>query len=299
MRIFLASVLMFLLIAPKGSQGCSILFHKLIVKQSNTESKAATISDVIAESDCNTKTQERALKVLEGFNTNVSTKYLQSAFPNELANVTALTPDEVSVVPVENLLSSNLNIPKDAIFKNTTVLGKNRLFSISSNSSFVLKCHECTNGGTKEISLSTDINGERNTIWINTKLLLKTKALIATDNLNVTKSNLSKDDVVSQTIFTEHPEDYFNNAETISFYKLGRSIPANAPLISRELIPVAIVKPNIAARLKFKSSNLLLSGSAMPQKTGTIGETIPLRNMKTNKIIYGTVTGYNEVEILL
>jgi len=224
---------------------------------------------------------------------------LSEAFKSEIPKeISLISPIETSIIDGNKFINEKISLPNDGIISNIRSLDKREVIHPSATETVTAACVNCTNSTTTS-EIKINLEGSSQTFWFVADILYKANILVATQNIDVMTQSLNSELFTKVSRNVQHPDQYFSNLEQLKFYKLSGTLTAGAPLETRKLVPILLVTPGIASKVIINNENLKLSSSAIPLRSGKLNEMIPLRQTKSQRTIYGRVTGANEVTVEL
>ncbi len=133
-------------------------------------------------------------------------------------------------------------------------------------------------------------------IWATVKITVPCKRVIATTTIKQEIPITEAD--VQEEAYDGFPSETCNTGIAAVLGKVAtRTISANAPILRSVLAAPASVLKGDQAVAVYRDSAVWLSLPVIAERNGRIGETIPVRNPSSQKILFGRVTGDGKVLI--
>ena len=286
---------LFLILFTQQTFACLINAPRRVVVTRKTTS--SHIRDLLTFSDCSEKKQSQFISLIRDYRGELTNRQIQAE--KNLAD--ASLKHSLTIEALEHFLQRKINKPKHLVIKNAELTTSRRPIVITTEFDEIhLECQDCHVMGNKT-SRVTVIDQKNNSqqLWVKFQLATQIKALAAKDTIRITNRSLSKSMFTWKMITTTEPEAYFQNIDDIRFYKINHTIKRNSILRSRQLTPVNLVSFGSPVKTRLMSGHLHLTGRAIANKSGKIGDLVSLKNIRTKKIIIGKVIDKNLVEIEL
>ncbi len=266
------------------ASSCEVSLHKYLYIFNNN-----SLTDYISKrsSNCSDKQKSQIFESLNKTSGTLNTLFLkisESTIKPKIINI--VTESEIirkalSLTDEFKISSLNRSIPGDNIYSETS-------------QSFRVSCSGCQDQG----RFSYTIENQNNKGWGEISLLKKKYAYIANDNIKAFTKDLSEGDFSKTSLFgLKNKNSYITDIKDLKFYKINRHLKQNQPLLKSMLSPKTLVKYGDIVTVVAKTNNIQLSIKAKAKSRGVIGDTIQLKNLNSKKIITGTITNFNEVEI--
>lgn len=251
---------------------------------------------VIKDSNCNQQILKQFTQKLSNSLGTLKANYLSSIMNERYKNIKIeITPSIILIKNLKQVVQNNLINNKNILTE--VDHQKEHLIFLSKKQQLKLSCTKCDNLGEFHIKYYIT-NSNKRPQWIKITNKTKAKAFVTTQNIRPNQ-NLTPELFTIQEIKTIHPEQLVTNTSNLIFQKLTRPINENTPLLKKNLISKNIVRQNYPVSLKLKQGNLNLTGTGIALNSGKLGDIIKIRNQTTKKIIFGTITNFNTVEIKL
>ncbi len=208
-----------------------------------------------------------------------------------------LSPSNIRIRNLEELITTRLNIDTNKKIEIIDQSIQSDFLNLTGEQFLQVYCDNCNDNGLKTLRL-VKTNGTTNeTHWVKARILSAVKAVIASTDMHLQFNSQPLDQFAYEVHYVLKPEDYITNKRDLTFYRLNKSVTRGSLIKRTDLTPVQVVKYGTPVKVLLNQSNIKLSSTATPIGSGHVGDTIKLRNNKTNKIFTGTITGINEVRI--
>lgn len=132
--------------------------------------------------------------------------------------------------------------------------------------------------------------------WINGQLLVKKKVPVATRFLN-SGERLQESDIAMERVDVTYATDGLATPSDLIGKKLRQSVRVKDPLWSRLIEPEKAVRRGELVRVSAGNRTWEVAIQMVAEQDAMIGETISLKNPRTQKILMGQVVAQGEVEI--
>lgn len=285
------TLLLFALSAP--SIACSISGPKQIIL-----SEKKSISEAGLDlKECDSSKEQRILNFINDFKGTLTDRIVKL----EIGSGIQLSSN-IQITSLESFLNNKLSIPKDWKFINSSFTGQTSGFlKTDKNDVLNVQCSNCINPGKKNILIESynPISGRTSRNWVSTELSVKSLALVASKNFNIDYQSLNPSEFELKEVYTTSPDKIFTQKDRLVFYKLNRPKAKGEVLIFQDISPVNLVKMGTPVNVVLIHNGIKISGNAIAGQSGKIGETIRLKNTKTNKTIVGKIINFNKVEVNL
>jgi flagella basal body P-ring formation protein FlgA len=259
--------------------------------------KEATIQKAFSFKECSQDIIDTFTKVI----LEVKGTVHHSQFPTLLSNHNVdVKNNTIRIFDLSMFVNEKLNLSADQLINDVSFLnGEDAVFAYQDQElSTVTRSAIKAGENTIALELTSPFSNAKQE-WIKVNVVYKIMAMTAKEHMRAHQGALTPNHFKWDYIQTTTPEKYHTNKDAIIFYTLTRNIRAGEPLESSMLTPVSIVQAGVPTKIEYINSKVSLSGLAIPMRAGKIGETIQLRNTKTNKVISGKVVDFNRVVIEL
>lgn len=92
-------------------------------------------------------------------------------------------------------------------------------------------------------------------------------------------------------------QGYFTSQEPIVGMQLKRTLLAKAPFTPRLLLLPVLIQRGEQVTISAQSSSLLVKTNGIALSSGTLGQKIPIRNSRSERIVEGEITGPGQVDV--
>lgn len=246
--------------------------------------------------NCKASEVDLVINVLKDAEGSINTKQLRRI--TGIKNLT-LKPHTIRVRSLEQVIHSRLSLSNDS---KLVILDQNvpTDFFLFKNDQFLeASCSNCNQAGITNIKLSKTNGTDKQTVWMKAKLMKAVEALVSNHKANLDFNGIYPKTFSKKTVFTLTPNEVVTSNVNLTFYRLNKSIPKDHILKRNEITPVQLVKYGTPTKVIIDSPNLKMSTTAMPLSQGNFGDTIKLKNTKSNKIFLGKIIDKNTVKVEL
>jgi flagella basal body P-ring formation protein FlgA len=283
------------------SKGCTISSYKNIyhVLKKGAQPKRK----LYKSSTCPAEINQKFTTLLLNYSGKIKGAYLASANQEVFNNQEVkITPEWITINSLKDMINSGSVLPKPWFLSSLSMIGNSAIAS-NQNLHFDFNCINCDRPGNRSVKMEVIYprTGRRSIHWLSGVVGKTTQALVAINDIGVTNQQLSSDNFKLSTVTatTGHSFNYFLDQKGLRFYKLNKSIIANQPLRSSDLIPIPLIQMGDMVKTTFKKSGLTLRGVARATQRGERGDLIQLRSVKGNQQLMGKVIDYKQVEVQL
>jgi len=212
-----------------------------------------------------------------------------------------LKPSRIHVTQINKFIKRSLNLPAQQRVLDIHPLGERHFLPAKIHQNISVHCQECDSLGKKNIllKLHSPLNKREESIWIRAKVAILTRALFIRKQMRVNFKALAKDQFSEKLIYSTKPEQLFTNWKVLPFYRNNKTLKTNGPLLHSQVSPLSLVKSGVIANVVIEAKGFTLSNKGMPLRSGTIGEYINIRSLKSKKVITAEVIGINKVKVSL
>ena len=286
---------LFLLFATY-SQACEISGPAKIIYSSSSSKNNGLKS--LNFKNCSDELTNQIYSRLSDFEGILRKRTLMAELPGNIISLKR----PIEIKSLITFINEKVDLPKDWKLIDAELVGSNsKSFAIYKNSIVSVDCQYCNNTGLKnlKVEILQHLSGTKSHAWVKASVAVKTQVLSANSVLSVNHQGIRPNSVRRTTIYSTKPEAFFTNRSQLAFYKLNKGIKKNQAIKFSDLSPLNLVRPGQPVKLNLKSGVIKLKGSAIPTRSGRLGEVIQLRSKNSKKIIIGRVTNFNEVEVEL
>ena len=207
-----------------------------------------------------------------------------------------------TISSLETAINNRVQLPTNWKVIDLKTIGQTgHYFALSNEDHIQVNCNNCNNTGTKNIKFEivNPVSNTRETHWVTGSVAIAVEALVSKSNISITNQALNKNDFELKTVYSARPENFFTFKDKLPYYKNHRPIRVGQVIHYNDISPLNLVNMGTLVQVKLNANGLKLEGKAIPTTSGKLGEIIQLKNPKTNKIIIGKITNFNEVEVEL
>jgi flagella basal body P-ring formation protein FlgA len=287
-------ILFFISFFINSIKACEIVSFDRIIRSSEI---APNFKDIAKSTNCSAKIKMTFLKAIKSSKGVINSRI----FKEDLKVLATVKPNRIRIEILEENLLKHFNLNDNWAFKKTHSINKSSTITLTKNEMLDYECQNCTSPGAKNINIviRDAIKGSQKTMWLKSKLLTRSYALISNGDFNVDNKPLDKNSFYLKEVYSETPELYFRKKDILKFYKLNKVLRKDKPILFSNISPMPLVKNGTAVSVTLLNDSLSLQGKAVPMKNGNYGETIQLRNVQSNRIIIGKVVDFNKVVVEL
>lgn len=207
---------------------------------------------------------------------------------------------ELEVYNINDYLNLQYRIGQNKSFMGSSFIGPHKYLALSKKHDLRVVCENCDKSlGEKNIKLVRNNQRDDQNIWLKTTLAFEVEAFFPTKIMHPTSDVLSQTTFVKKATHTTHPQTLVTDINRIKFLQLRRVLDPNKPLNKSDFIQQNLIIAGRHAQVIFKSDGINLSLKAIPLSYGKFGDSIRLKNPKSNKIIIGKVIDFNTVLVEL
>lgn len=206
----------------------------------------------------------------------------------------------LKVYNLNDFLNEHYTIGQNKSFMGSSFIGPKKYLSLSNEHEVKVVCDNCERSlGEKNIKLVRNNQNTEQNVWLKTTLAFEVEAFFPTKILHPTSEVLTQSTFVKKSTHTTHPQNLITDIDRIKFLQLRRVLDPNRPINKSDFIKQNLIIAGKHAQVIFKSNGINLSLKALPLSYGKFGDSVRLRNPKSNKIIIGKVIDYNTVLVEL
>lgn len=250
---------------------------------------------VIKKSSCPQNINEHFTNIIKNSDGKVSSTIINQLIFDKFKIKTEILPNQINVLDLKNIMSRKLDLTSEQkIFQIKSI---NNINSFSSEEFINIKLISNQSLEIGENNIQISINDRQ--FWLNLILQQAKNVWVAKDNISPFKKDLSPHDFKSIRIFDHQKKDFFNNIESIQYYKTNKSIEKNTPVTYSHISPLNLVYPGKKVKLHLKGNNINISHNAIAKQNGHYGSIIELENIKSKKKFFAKIIGFNEAEVNL
>lgn len=297
-RLFLSFTLASLLIGLCQSYiyACEIKAPKAIIITDTVESYE--LKSAFKYQDC-TDEQVKAFNLLL---TDYSGTLNQRVLHAELNDNRIKLNQSFHISTLVTAINDRITLPKNWKIVDLKTIGQgSSFFSLNNEEHLQVACKNCNLTGTKNISFNIvdPISNTKESYWLTGEVAIAVEALVSKKNISITNQPLDKNHFEMKTVYSARPENFFTFTDKLPYYKANRPLREGQVVKFNDIGPLNLVNIGTPVQVKLNSHGLKLQSIGIPTRSGKLGEIIQLKNPKTNKIIVGKITNFNEVEVEL
>jgi len=245
---------------------------------------------------------EEEIKKFNQLLTDYSGTLNQRVLNSEISTPKITLTESFIITSLSSLINAKVSISPEWKIIDLKLVGQSYGFlSLAADEHLQVECSHCNNTGTKNIKLSivNPISNTREIHWMTGNIAIPVEALVSTKNLSITNQALSINDFELKKVYSDRPEKFFTFKDKLPYHKANRPIRSGQVIQFNDISPLNLVQVGTPVQVKLNSNGLKLQSIGIPSRSGRLGEIIQLKNPKTNKIIIGKITNFNEVEVEL
>ena len=275
---------------------CEIKAPKSLIVTENVESYE--LKSAFQYKSC-TDEQIKAFNILL---TDYSGDLNQRVLHAELNDKRIKLLNSFKVTTLSTAINSRIHLPKKWKIVELKLIGQGSgYFALQNEEHLQISCNNCNNTGAKNIRLNivNPVSNTKASHWLTGDVAIAVEALVSKDNISITNEPLTKRNFELKTVYSSRPENFFTFADKLPYYRANRPLRSGHVVKFNDISPLNLVNMGTPVQIKLNSNGLKLQAVGIPTRSGKLGEIIQLKNPKTNKIIIGKITNFNEVEVEL
>lgn len=259
-----------------------------------TTDPGKTLITTIRYQDCKPEKREKIQLVLSEYQHALNPSHIvqinpslgEMKFRNNLSKIKTI--QEI----VEKTLPANFKVVGAKFINGSDTL------KIVSPVEYEVICQQCSSPGNRNATIRlTYENGETMSSLVSLAIGKKVEALVATRNINPLMDKTLSGNVESKIVYSLTPEAIIQNTSDLSFYKPARRVKKGSVLKYSDVNKKRLISPGSIVSVSYKVKNLNLSMLARSISNGRLGETIELKNLKSNKRFNARVSGPNRAVV--
>lgn len=297
-RLFLSFTFIALIIGlfQTSVYSCEIEAPKSLIITKDIESYE--LNSAFKYKNCDSE-QIKAFNILL---TDYSGKLNQRVLTAEIQDKRIKLSNSFQVQSLSSALNERITLPKKWKIIDLKLIGQSsHFFTLSNEQHLQVSCNNCNNTGTKNIKMDI-VNPVANTkasYWVSGNVAVAVTALVTKNNISITNKALKRNNFEMKTVYSARPESFFTFEDKLPYYKANRPLRSGQVVHFNDISPLNLVTMGTPVQVKLNSKGLKLQATGIPTRSGKLGEIIQLKNPKTNKVIIGKITNFNEVEVEL
>ncbi len=297
-RLFLSFTFVALLIGllQSSAYSCEIQAPKTLIVTDNIESYE--LNSAFKYKGCDND-QKKSFNLLL---TDYSGKLNQRVLSSELQDKRVKLANTFEIISISSALNDRITLPQKWKIIDLKLVGQTfNFFALDNEEHLQVSCKNCTSTGAKNIKMDivNPIANTKATYWITGNVAVAVEALVSKTNVAITNQPLKRNHFEMKTVYSSRPEKFFTFEDKLPYYKANRPLRSGEVVHFNDISPLNLVKIGTPVQVKLNSNGLKLQATGIPTRSGKLGEIIQLKNPKTNKIIIGKITNFNEVEVEL
>ncbi|AYF45933.1 flagella basal body P-ring formation protein FlgA [Halobacteriovorax sp. BALOs_7] len=239
---------------------------------------------------CNRSQIEILNEILQEVTGNLNLHHSRELAQNQIQLMTK----ETVFVSLEDSIKNQFSIPHNwkVEFHSRKPLES---ISVDRLTSLEFACNQCKKLGRNKVKITYDNKIK----WLDIEVKKPVKAVVATNEINLSYKSIDKNNVKKKTIYTTDEKAVFKNIEEIPFYKSNKVISPGEVIKKRDLTPINLVSFGVPVKVTLINNGIKLSGTGTPLSVGKLEDFIKVKNVKTNKVYTAKVVGLNEVKVEL
>lgn len=293
MNDFVLALTFLILFLAGRSYGCEIKLPRVIVKDKNL-----TPAQISFKHNCPTEYVEK-VKNFVCQNTGDFSAQQISRYLNISESTFSMQQNRISVINLNEYLNQNYILGNNKTFFGTKFVNNKNYLSLSSKEDFKVVCDHCEKAlGEKNIKLISQ-NSTNEQVWLKSTIAFEVEAFFPTKIMHPTSEVLAKNLFIKKSTHTISPQSLITDINKVKFLQLRRVLDPSNPISKNDFIKQNLIVAGRHANVVLKASGISLSLKALPLSYGKYGDTVRLRNPKSNKIIIGKIIDYNTVLVEL
>ncbi len=297
-RLFLTFTFITLIIGIFNTNiySCEILAPKSLIITENIESYELNSAFKYKECD------NEQIKSFNMLLTDYSGKLNQRVLSAELQDKRIKLSNPFEIISLNTALNDRISLPQKWKIIDLKIIGQSsHFFSLNNEEHLQVSCSNCTSTGIKNIKMDivNPIANTKASYWATGNVAVAVQALVTKNNIAITNQPLKRNNFEMKTVYSARPENFFTFEDKLPYYKANRPLRSGQVVHFNDIGPLNLVTIGTPVQVKLNSNGLKLQATGMPTRSGRLGEIIQLKNPKTNKIIIGKITNFNEVEVEL
>lgn len=216
---------------------------------------------------------------------------------NPLLSNIQLRPKTIRLRSLEETITNRLNLSGNIQVKVVDTSINPEILKHEDDDFLAVSCNNCEKSGIQNILITRNSGGKKATQWIKVNILKSVRAIVSKSSIGPEYSGIDASKVELKHVYTDKPDEVFNEFEDISLFRANKFIPKDSIIRISDLSPIQLVKPGASVKVKMKFDNLNISTQAISINGGFMGDEIKVKNEKTHKIYSARVVGVNEVKL--
>jgi flagella basal body P-ring formation protein FlgA len=245
---------------------------------------------------CSSDIQEKFIELVESADGSINQKVL---YVQGLTGI-ELKPKKMRIRRLGDVVASRSNLMSNKRVKIVTNNIDRKLLNLNEENFLESTLIQPTVSGIQNIKLTKSINGQHvYSQWIKVKTETLTTVAIAKESLSINFNGLDTNNIKFTQKYVESPSDYITDLEKVKYKRLNKPVSKGEAIKHSNLTSITVVKYGQPINVLVNHKGLNLKMMATPMQNGFLGDTIKLKNTKSNKIFFGKVTDINTARIEL
>jgi flagella basal body P-ring formation protein FlgA len=282
--------LIFITSQVHANTACKVVSFPKIIKLNKVLDES-----IIKESNCSQEIKNNFVDFISGASGDLDSRHLTQIFKMEYKTEIELSPEKVSVQPINDVIIDLIKIPRNLTLDKTSSLYGQSSLNLSPSDHLQATCNNCETAGSKNIKLLVN----KSPIWFSVEILSKRHGLVINSEINPFAQRLTSAMFTHTAIFDDGRDHLFNDIKNIHFYKANKKLVKGKILKSTDLSPITLVRLGQKIKVVLKGQNIALKSSAIARQQGKFGDYIEVYNQKTNRKINAQVIDFNTVMVEL
>lgn len=281
-----------------GETTCSIESGSKIYYIDNL--KDVQSNDLINSSTCPEPVLTKFKNLILDFSDEFRSDYIRNVYKKEFLPYTlSIVPEKIKISPLDDLINKRFFEDRKKQFINLKFLGNAKTIILENNEKIDFECSNCESNGNKniEVTIKSEGLGNPKKLWLYGTVTEKATVLEAASHLNAFANTTGQ--FTREQRYVEKPEIYFQDLKQLQFYRLNKPMRKGHLLTKNDLTPINVVKSGSPTKVIIKNNTLTLTMMAIPLGSASLGESVTLRNTKTNKKIVGKAIDFDKVIVEL
>lgn len=268
---------------------CFITSYDQIIKINKVQD-----SSIIKESNCNDNIKSEFIHLVQNSNGKIHANFIAQYLKSEIKTNVIIAPTIMNISHIKDHIYDSIGRNR-LVIKTVNALISKSAFTINKTDSLDIKCTQCNEPGTKD--LSVQIGNKKH--WLTANIFIKKDVYILDKSISNLNQRLSKSHFKKHTIVDQGEKRYFQDIENVQFYQFNKFLQKGNVVRVNDLVPKSIIKYGDKVKLSIKNKSINLSSIGIAKENGRFGDYIQVINPKSNKKITAKVINYKQAEIEL
>ncbi len=203
------------------------------------------------------------------------------------------------ILKFKDYVIKTLKLPKDISLDFKTAYLNSNILSINPGETLEIECDSCHQAGLSNIKVSKKKGSKHKVTWLSANTLFLRNVIVAKKSIPYSNNTINLEHFTSKELFVEDPTQLITDIKSLKHYRLNRMVNKNQIISLSDVSKVHLVQYGKPVKAFIRRKNLHVTIDASPLENGFFGNTIKLKNIKTNKTIVGKVIDLNKVEVNL